>query len=141
MPKHLLRHPKTINFAFHKEKSISSFFYSSNPLTFAALILNIMLAVVKIAGQQFKVQKDQTLYVPRIAGNAGDKVEFGEVLLTSGDGSLSVGSDVKTVIKAEIVGHVQGDKVIAFKMKRRKGFRKKHGHRTHYTKINILEIA
>jgi large subunit ribosomal protein L21 len=100
-----------------------------------------MLAVVKIAGQQFKVAKDQTLYVPRIAGNAGDKVEFGEVLLVAGDGSLSVGKDVKTVIKAEIVGHVQGDKVIAFKMKRRKGFRKKHGHRTHYTKINILEIV
>ena len=100
-----------------------------------------MLAVVKIAGQQFKVQKDQTLYVPRLEGNAGDKVEFGEVLLVAGDGSLSVGKDVKTVIKAEIVGHVQGDKVIAFKMKRRKGFRKKHGHRTHYTKINILEIA
>ncbi len=100
-----------------------------------------MLAVVKIAGQQFKVAKDQTLYVPRIEGNAGDKVEFGDVLLVDGGGSLSVGSSVKTVIKAEIVGHVQGDKVIAFKMKRRKGFRKKHGHRTHYTKINILEIA
>ena len=126
---------------FRTENSISSVFFSANPLTFAALILNIMLAVVKIAGQQFKVQKDQTLYVPRIAGNAGDKVEFGEVLLTSGDGSLSVGKDVKTVIKAEIISHVQGDKVIAFKMKRRKGFRKKHGHRTHYTKINILEIA
>jgi large subunit ribosomal protein L21 len=104
-----------------------------------------MLAVVKIAGQQFKVQKDQTLYVPRIAGNAGDKVEFSEVLLshvTSGsDGKLSLGKDVKTVIKAEILGQVQGDKVIAFKMKRRKGFRKKHGHRTHYTKIKISEIA
>jgi large subunit ribosomal protein L21 len=103
-----------------------------------------MLAVVKIAGQQFKVQKDQTLYVPRLAGNAGDKVEFGEVLLSySSEGSdkLSVGKDVKAVIKAEIVGHVQGDKVIAFKMKRRKGFRKKHGHRTHYTKIHISEIA
>jgi large subunit ribosomal protein L21 len=99
-----------------------------------------MLAVVKIAGQQFKVQKDQTLYVPRIAGNAGDKVEFGEVLLSHGD-NLSVGKDVKAVIKAEIVAHVQGDKVIAFKMKRRKGFRKKHGHRTHYTKIHISEIA
>jgi large subunit ribosomal protein L21 len=100
-----------------------------------------MLAVVKIAGQQFKVQKDQTLYVPRIAGNAGDKVEFSEVLLAHADGSLSLGKDIKTVIKAEIVGHVQGDKVIAFKMKRRKGFRKKHGHRTHYTKIVINEIA
>jgi large subunit ribosomal protein L21 len=103
-----------------------------------------MLAVVKIAGQQFKVQKDQTLYVPRIAGSAGDKVEFAEVLLSDpkseGDGNLSVGKDVKAVIKAEIIGHVQGDKVIAFKMKRRKGFRKKHGHRTHYTKIRINEI-
>ena len=100
-----------------------------------------MFAVVKIAGQQFKVQKDQTLYIPRVAGNAGDKVEFGEVLLTDADGKLSVGKDVKATIKAEIVGHVQGDKVIAFKMKRRKGFRKKHGHRTHYTKIKISEIA
>jgi large subunit ribosomal protein L21 len=99
-----------------------------------------MLAVVKIAGQQFKVQKDQTLYVPRLAGNAGDKVEFGEVLLSHGGDKLSVGADVKAVIKAEIVGHVQGDKVIAFKMKRRKGFRKKHGHRTHYTKIRISGI-
>ena len=100
-----------------------------------------MLAVVKIAGQQFKVQKDQTLYVPRIAGNAGDKVEFAEVLLSHGDDKLSVGKDVKAVIKAEIIDHIQGDKVIAFKMKRRKGFRKKHGHRTHYTKIKISEIA
>ncbi|MDR3711592.1 MAG: 50S ribosomal protein L21 [Puia sp.] len=100
-----------------------------------------MLAVVKIAGQQFKVQKDQTLYVPRVAGNAGDKLEFAEVLLTDADGKLSVGKDVKATIKAEILGQVQGDKVIAFKMKRRKGFRKKHGHRTHYTKIKINEIA
>ena len=100
-----------------------------------------MLAVVKIAGQQFKVQKDQTLYVPRINGNAGDKVEFGEVLLTDANGSLTVGADVKAKISAEILSHVQGDKVIAFKMKRRKGFRKKHGHRTHYTKIKISDIA
>ena len=100
-----------------------------------------MLAVVKIAGQQFKVQKDQTLYVPHLAGNTGDKVEFAEVLLAYGDDKLTVGKDVKATIKAEIVGQVKGDKVIAFKMKRRKGFRKKHGHRTHYTKIKINEIA
>jgi large subunit ribosomal protein L21 len=100
-----------------------------------------MLAIVKIAGQQFKVQKDQTLYVPHVDGNAGDKVEFSEVLLASADGKLSVGSSVKAIIKAEIVSQIQGDKVIAFKMKRRKGFRKKHGHRTHYTRIKITEIA
>jgi len=100
-----------------------------------------MFAVVKIAGQQFRVQKDQTLYVPKVQGNAGDKVEFGEVLLTGNDGKVAVGSKVKATVKAEIVDQVQGDKVIAFKMKRRKGFRKKHGHRTHYTKIRISDIA
>ena len=101
-----------------------------------------MLAVVKIAGQQFKVQKGQSLYVPHLQGKAGDKVEFNEVLLVDNDGKLSVGNDVKAIVKAEIVNDlVKGDKVIAFKMKRRKGFRKKHGHRTQYTQIKIESIA
>ena len=100
-----------------------------------------MYAIVDIAGQQFKVEKDQTLYVPQLSGNAGDKVEFAEVLLVDNDGSLSAGDAVKAVVKAEIVNHLQGDKVIAFKMKRRKGFRKKLGHRKHFTKIKINEIA
>ncbi len=100
-----------------------------------------MFAVVKIAGQQFRVQKDQTLYVPHVAGNAGDALEFSDVLLASNDGKVTSGSAIKNVVKAEIVDQVLGDKVIAFKMKRRKGFRKKHGHRTHYTKIRISEIA
>ena len=100
-----------------------------------------MFAVVKIAGQQFKVEKDQTLYVPQLSGNAGDKVEFSEVLLVDNNGTLSAGDAVKAVVKAEIVDHLQGDKVIAFKMKRRKGFRKKRGHRTQYTQIRISEIA
>jgi len=100
-----------------------------------------MFAVVKIAGQQFKVEKDQTLYIPRVEGNTGDNVEFGDVLLTDNNGTVSTGAALKAIVKAEILAHVQGDKVIAFKMKRRKGFRKKHGHRTHYTKIKISEIA
>ena len=100
-----------------------------------------MFAVVQIAGSQFRVQKDQTLYVPRVEGNAGDKVEFSDVLLSSSDGAIATGKDVKSVVKVEILGHVQGDKVISFKMNRRKGFRKKHGHRTHYTKIKVTEIA
>ena len=112
-----------------------------DPLTFAALILYRMFAVVQIAGSQFRVEKDQTLYVPQIDGKAGDKVEFSDVLLSSGDGKFSVGKDVKQVIKVEILGQVQADKVISFKMNRRKGFRKKHGHRTHYTKIKVTEIA
>jgi large subunit ribosomal protein L21 len=100
-----------------------------------------MFAVVKISGQQFKVQKDQSLYVPQLDGKVGDKVEFAEVLLVDQDGTLSVGAAVKATVKAEIVSHIQGDKVIAFKMKRRKGFRKKIGHRTHYTQIKISDIA
>jgi len=100
-----------------------------------------MFAVVKIAGQQFKVQKDQTLYVPRVDGKAGDKLEFSEILLLDNEGKLSVGSAAKGAVKAEILDQVQGDKVIAFKMKRRKGFRKKHGHRTQYTKIIVTAIA
>lgn len=101
-----------------------------------------MLAVVKIAGQQFKVKAGDSLYVPHIEGNNGDKVEFSDVLLVDNAGKLSAGTDVKATVKAEIVNSlVQGDKVIAFKMKRRKGFRKKHGHRTHYTQIKVTDIA
>ena len=100
-----------------------------------------MFAIVKIAGQQFKVEKDQTLFVPRVEGKAGDNVEFSEILLMNNEGKLSIGAAVKGSVKAEIIGQVQGDKVIAFKMKRRKGFRKKHGHRTHYTKIKVTAIA
>ncbi len=100
-----------------------------------------MLAVVKIGSQQFTVKNDQTLYIPHVPGNAGDKVEFADVLLTDSDGKISAGSAVKALVKAEIIGQVQGNKVISFKMKRRKGFRKKHGHRTHYTKIKIESIA
>ena len=101
-----------------------------------------MLAVVKIAGQQFKVQEGQSLYVPHLQGKTGDKVEFNEVLLVDNDGKLSVGGDAKVTVKAEIVNDlVKGDKLIAFKMKRRKGFRKKHGHRAQYTQIKIESIA
>ncbi|MBK7882537.1 MAG: 50S ribosomal protein L21 [Chitinophagaceae bacterium] len=101
-----------------------------------------MLAVVKIAGQQFKVKAGDSLYVPHIEGNAGDSVEFSDVLMTTSDGKIVMGTDVKAIVKAEIIRDlVQGDKVIAFKMKRRKGFRKKHGHRTHYTHIKVTGIA
>ena len=98
-----------------------------------------MIAVVKVAGQQFKVEKDQTLYVPRLEGKAGDKVDL-EVLLADADGKLSVGSSVKSKVQAEIIDQVNGDTVIAYKQKRRKGFHKKKGHRTAYTKIKVTSI-
>ena len=101
-----------------------------------------MFAIVKIAGQQFKVQEGQSLYVPHITGKAGDKVEFSDISLVDAEGKLSLGKETTAVVRAEIVNElIKGDKVIAFKMKRRKGFRKKHGHRTQYTKIKIESIA
>lgn len=99
-----------------------------------------MVAVVKVAGQQFKVEKDQTLYVPRVEGVAGDKLDL-EVLLVDANGKLSVGSAANAKVQAEIVDQVKGDTVIAYKQKRRKGFHKKKGHRTAYTKIKVLSIA
>jgi large subunit ribosomal protein L21 len=99
-----------------------------------------MLAIVKIAGQQFKVKAGDSLYVPHIEGKAGDAVEFTDVLLTSTGSDANVAT--KAVVKAEIVSDlVKGEKVIAFKMKRRKGFRKKRGHRTQYTHLKVTEIA
>ena len=98
-----------------------------------------MIAVIKIAGQQYKVEKDQTLFVPHVEGQAGDKVEL-EVLMADADGKVTVGADVKTKVTAEIVDLVKGDKIIAYKQKRRKGFRKKLGHRTHYTQLLIKDI-
>ncbi|MBW7840931.1 MAG: 50S ribosomal protein L21 [Chitinophagaceae bacterium] len=99
-----------------------------------------MFAIVKIAGQQFKVNQGQSLYVPHLSGKQGDTLEFSDVLLHSDDNKVS--TDTKVTVKAEILDElVKGEKVIAFKMKRRKGFRKKHGHRTQYTQIRITEIA
>ena len=101
-----------------------------------------MFAIIKIAGQQFKVTPGQSLYVPHIAGKQGEEVEFSDVLLHDNDGKVSLGADANVKVKAEIVNElVKGEKVIAFKMKRRKGFRKKHGHRTQYTHIKVTGIA
>lgn len=100
-----------------------------------------MFAVVKIAGKQFKVEKDQTLFVPNLSGKTGDKVEFSDVVLADNNGNLTFAKAVKVKVHAEILDQVKGDKVIAYKQKRRKGFRKKLGHRTHYTKIRISNIA
>lgn len=101
-----------------------------------------MFVVVKIAGQQYKVQEGDTLYVPHLSAENGEKIEFSEVLLADADGKITLGSDIKNVVKAEVLKSlVQDDKVIAYKQKRRKGFRKKIGHRTQFTQIRISSIA
>ncbi|MEP6512353.1 MAG: 50S ribosomal protein L21 [Parafilimonas sp.] len=101
-----------------------------------------MFAVIKVAGQQFRVKQGESIYVPHLQGKTGDKVEFNEVMLIHNDDKLSLGADAKKIVTAEIINDlIQGDKVTAFKMKRRKGFRKKHGHRTQYTQIKIESIV
>ncbi len=102
-----------------------------------------MYAIVEIAGQQFKVEKDQEIYVNRLEGKEGDKVEFDSVLLLENKGKVKVGTPKvdKAKVKASIVEHLKGDKVIVFKKKRRKGYRVKNGFRPYLTKIKIDNIA
>ena len=100
-----------------------------------------MFAIVTIAGQQFKVRKDDQLFVHRLEGNVGDKVQFSEVLMVSDGNNTSVGGAINSKVQAEIVTHLKGDKVIVFKKNRRKGYQKSKGHRQSFTKIKINEIA
>ncbi len=101
-----------------------------------------MFAIVKIAGQQFKVEEGQELFVHQLEAGEGDNVSFEDVLLVDNDGKVSVGTPtLNAKVNATVLGHQKGDKVIVFKKKRRKGYRRKNGHRQHFTKIQIDSIA
>jgi len=102
-----------------------------------------MYAIVEIAGQQFKVQKDQRVYVHRLEAEEGAKVDFDRVLLLDDNGTVSVGAPVieGAKVKATVLKHLKGDKVIVFKKKRRKGYRKKNGHRQYLTQIVVEGIT
>lgn len=102
-----------------------------------------MYAIVDIAGQQIKVEKGQEVFVHRLTGEEGSKVEFNEILLIDNDGKISLGAPVITGarVSAKIISHVKGDKVLVFKKKRRKGYQKLNGHRQQFSKILIEDIA
>lgn len=102
-----------------------------------------MYAIVEIAGHQYKVRKDQQIYVNRLEGSEGDVISFDKVLLTDNDGAIEVGAPVIEGIEvgAKIVSHLKADKVIVFKKKRRKGYRKKNGHRQAISLIEITTIG
>ncbi len=102
-----------------------------------------MYAIVEIAGQQFKVAKDQKVYVHRLQNEEGAKVSFDKVLLLDNGSNVTVGAPAieGAEVTAKILGHLKGDKVIVFKKKRRKGFRKKNGHRQLLTEIQIEGIV
>lgn len=101
-----------------------------------------MYAIVDIAGKQFKVEKDQKLYVHRLEAEEGKSVDFDQVMLVDNDGKVSVGTpSVKGAsVKAKVLQHLKGEKVIVFKKKRRKGYRVKNGHRQYLTQIQIESI-
>ena len=102
-----------------------------------------MYAIVEIAGQQFKVEKDQKYFVHQLEGKPGSKITFENVLLLDDKGKVTVGSpSVKGIqVTAKIEQHLLGDKVIVFKKKRRKGYKVKNGHRQRLTEITVQEIG
>jgi large subunit ribosomal protein L21 len=101
-----------------------------------------MHAIVEMAGQQFKVAKDQKVYVHRLASEEGDAVTFDNVMLLMDGDTTTIGAPAieGAQVKAKVLGHLKGDKVIVFKKKRRKGYRKKNGHRQYFTQILIEDI-
>jgi large subunit ribosomal protein L21 len=101
-----------------------------------------MYAIVEIAGQQFKVEKEQEIFVHRLQGDPGSSVNFNQVLLYDNDSKISVGTPglEGMSVQAKILEHLKGDKVIVFHKKRRKGYQKQNGHRQYLSKILIEDI-
>ena len=102
-----------------------------------------MYAIVDIAGQQYKVEKDQKIFVHRIDAEEGSNVDFDKVLLIDNDSKVVVGSPVieGALVSAKILGHLKGKKVIVFKKKKRKGYQKSNGHRQFLSQIVIEGIV
>ena len=102
-----------------------------------------MYAIVEILGQQFKVEVGKKIFAHRMSeAERGSSVEFDKVLLVDNDGAITVGTPVVKGAKVitEVISHVRGDKVLVFKKKRRKGYRKLNGHRQDFTELMIKEI-
>lgn len=101
-----------------------------------------MYAIVEIAGQQFKVEADRKIFVNRLDAEEGASVQFDKVLLIDNNGKVNIGAPVidGAKVTAKVLTHLKGDKVIVFKKKRRKGYRKKNGHRQFLTQIQIEGI-
>ncbi len=102
-----------------------------------------MYAIVEIAGQQFKVEEENKIFVHRLQNEVGDKLEFDKVYLVDKDGDVKVGAPTVegAKVNVEVLEHVRGDKVRVFKKKRRKGYQKQTGHRQDFTKILIKSIS
>lgn len=102
-----------------------------------------MYAIVEIAGQQFKIEKDQKIFVHRLKAEEGSQVTFDRVMLVDNDGTVKVGAPTVTgvTVSATVLNHLKGEKVLVFKKKRRKGYQKMNGHRQYLTSIKIDDIT
>ena len=101
-----------------------------------------MYAIVEIAGQQFKIEKDKKVFVHRLKAEEGSTIKFDRVMLVEKDGSVKVGNPTVqgAEVSATVLNHLKGDKVLVFKKKRRKGYQKMNGHRQYLTAIQIDDI-
>ena len=102
-----------------------------------------MYVIVEIQGQQFKAETGKRLYVHRLAAEQGAAVEFDKVLLVDNDGAVKVGAPTVEGAKVvcEVLSHLKGERIIVFKKKRRKGYRKRNGHRQSFTEVLIKDIV
>jgi large subunit ribosomal protein L21 len=119
------------------------FFLFLQPKIFNQKNSKKMYAIVEIAGQQFKIEKDRRVYVQRLKAEEGSQVKFDRVMLVDNDGSVKVGTPTVdgAAVTATVVKHLKGDKVLVFKKKRRKGYQKLNGHRQYLTAIKIDDIT
>ena len=102
-----------------------------------------MYAIVEIAGQQFKIEKDKKVFVHRLKAEEGSQVKFDRVMLVDNDGTIKVGKPTVSgaEVTATVLNHLKGDKVLIFKKKKRKSYQKMNGHRQYLTSIQINDIT
>jgi large subunit ribosomal protein L21 len=102
-----------------------------------------MYAVIQSGGKQYRVEPGQTVTLEKIEGDKGAAVDFNDVLLLSSDGSVTIGRPTVpgAVVKAQIVEHTLGDKLVVFKFRRRKNYVRKNGHRQQYTRVKIEQVV
>ena len=102
-----------------------------------------MYAVIQTGGKQYRVQPGDTLLIEKVSGNAGDSIDFDKVLMISTDESVAVGRPLVegAKVSGEIVEHTRGKKLVVYKFKRRKDYRRRNGHRQDYTAVKISEVV
>lgn len=136
----LLKKVKIENYSFEYQYKFPTF---ALPKSFNVVNYFMMYAIVDIAGQQFKVEKDKKIFVHRLEGIEGSQVVFDKVMLIDNDKDIIVGEPVieGARVSASVLSHLKGDKIQIFKKKRRKGYRKLNGHRQYFTEILIESIV